>query len=241
MIKSTIIALLGLTFLVGCQRHPIEALVLGDKAFKAISDAKKVKDPWPAHEQLATAYRAIDELAECEIGLHGDYCKYKIPDPAINAMDSELDRYALQAVKKGDPKAIAAVFELESADRLAVYAPYIFEAADRAGSTPQDGVVLRVAGRMVARGDVAERDNKRAVHYLERAWRAGEVQAANDIALQFQAAKDISTAYYWSLLCIEPCKRETKVALNDLQLELTTDAILQAQLAASGVSTVNKP
>lgn len=207
-----------------------------------IAATKSENDPWKIRNTLDSVAERL--LATCQTNLWtgsqtcGELSEREMQS-RVAPIQKESERYLLQAVKQMKPAAVRAAFErLEVKQPFLDLVPAVVDAADRAGGAPEDRHLFLVAGRLYGDGRYVVRDISRALGYFAEAWAAGEQHAAFESAALFKQINDTRNAYLWLLRCVGACQRSPYLRLQDLEAELSPEAIKQAQKAASDTSVV---
>lgn len=241
---TSALAILAAVVLAGCGKKPDdlirESAVLGGQALKAVAEAKKAPDPWVARQQLVAKWNELSSQLSCIDGGMERVCG-DMPDDAVASVRSTLQSLERDAFARGNQDAIAWAYSRavvydateEDRQRLKFAAPDILKAAKVARGTAADAVTLRVAGLLLAAGQLVQRDTATAESYLARAWAAGIAPAANDAAVVYLQRNDTRNAYLWSVRCVAGCVRDGPVALDQLQQLLAPEAAQQAEKAAA--------
>jgi hypothetical protein len=238
----TLVALGFLAFtLLGCSPSGQSEVAKNHAAAEqaAIEGARKAGTPWAAFNILNAHRRAApNAYRTCSFA---DGCR---PLPMSDQCRQALGFYLSAAAQAGESEALVYLFAPENADKAeyevvrSAAAPKLLALAERAPGRAGDRRLLMTAADVLASGQAAVLDSRRAVGFYARAWAAGEPKAADRAAQVFLRINDDLNAYLWSLRCVGACVRSIGLALPEVQRKLSPQAAKQAQEAAATPSVI---
>lgn len=199
---------------------------------EVLQKAASEKNPVKSREIIA---QAIDDYKRNNIFARN----HDVPDEYIDADK----KYFAAAVRAGDVKSIRELFIGRSnygasGELKKEVKQKVLELA----RTSNDVNLLTAAAKIYGDDSLGVVDKEQHIHYLKRAWAAGNVKSAGTLAHIYVRVKDFENAYLWSLRCFDGCDREAdivggddinQIKLTELEKHLSLDKITEIQKAAT--------
>lgn len=159
-----------------------------------------------------------------------------VPDELYSAEE----KYFVKAAKAGhEPSSRELFFKRKDLEAL----KNELKSGVLARAKESKNVDLLVAAASIAGDDKLGVINRaQQIDYLKRAWSAGDAGSAGKLAHIFRRMKDFNSAYFWSLRCIQECRRDNglesgdfanQTELPELEKHLAADQIAKLQIASA--------
>lgn len=219
--KKFLLSVLGLVFIGTLFGIP----AIKDQIFfyNSLARAKEKNNPYDAYRSVK---RDLDEF--CPDSKFSPCYRNSVK---IYVAERE---YFTVAATSGNNEALRELFVEKSmyeyGDLKNQLKPIVLEKA----KTSKNADLFATAAHIFGDSELGVIDTTQQIEYLKLAWKAGDVNSAGKLASIYANWKNIESAYYWSLRCIQTCHRVWNLTpLNILEKDLTQEQILNLQHEAA--------
>lgn len=157
---------------------------------------------------------------------------------APEEIQSAEEKYFIAAAKSGDEKVLRELFDMNKYSHLIALKIELKSKILERAQTSKNVDLLTAAASIYGNDTLSIVNKEHQIHYLKRAWSAGNGQSAGILAHIYVRMKDFENAYFWSLRCIQDCKRfvgaqvgesSDQIELIELEKHLDPSKIIKLQ------------
>lgn len=192
---------------------------------QALEIAKAESDPAKSLEVIRQAEKSY--LEQC------NSLRCSVPRSLL-AADQE---YFLKAAKAGNERVLRELFTVRP-DMIDLQNEMKGSVLIRAKDS-KNADLLASAASIYGNDTLGVVNKAQQIEYLNRAWAAGDVKSAGQLAHIYVRLKDFDNAYFWSLRCTQECNRS--VGVREGEYSTQTELLeLEKHLDANKIATLQR-